>query len=114
MLYIDPKTLKIQLCSFVISSYLPLHEHTLLLDIQVSLASTLRPLGLLFEHGCVGHLTLRRVQPTRHCLDHGAVCPGDEEGQRAMRQTLRRPDHQRLEEQPPDGYQSSSHELTHL
>lgn len=56
---IDPKTLKIQLYSFVTSSYLPLHECVLQLDIQVSLALMLHHLGVLFERGCVGHLTSR-------------------------------------------------------
>ena len=80
MSYIDPKTLKIQLYLFVTSSFLPLHERILLLDVQVSLASTLRCLGLLFECSCVGHLTSRRGHPTRHRLDHGAVRPGEEGG----------------------------------
>lgn len=49
---ISPKPPKIQLYSFVISSYLPLHECILPLDTRVSLASALRHLALLFERAC--------------------------------------------------------------
>lgn len=57
MSFIDPKAPKIHLYSLTTSSYLPLHEHTLLLDIQVSLPSMLCHARLLFQHGYVGHLT---------------------------------------------------------
>lgn len=117
MSYIDPKTLKIQLYSFVTSSYLSLHECILQLDIRVFLALTLHRLGLLFECGCIGHLTSRWGHPTGHCLDRGAVWSeeeGVEEGHREMRQTPRRPDWQWLEERLLGGHQGFSHESLHL
>lgn len=68
MTYIDPETLKIQLYSFVTSSYLPFHGCALAIDIQMSLVLTLHYLRLLFERGCAGHLTSRRGHPTGHNL----------------------------------------------
>lgn len=67
----------------------------------VILALTLHCLGLLFEHGYVGHLTSRRGHPNGYCLDSGTVWPGEkgeEEGHREVRQIPVRLKWQCLEE----------------
>lgn len=68
MTYIDPETLKIQLYSFVTSSYLPFHEHVLLLEVQVS-----SWLWRFTVWGCFLNMAMLAISPQGEAIPTGTA-----------------------------------------